>query len=62
MGCDTDAWLLHCECWSIDQHCYRQLDMDAVSLGFYLQESSSYTGLTSVSLLSVPVLLQFLDN
>lgn len=45
MGHGTDAQLLHCVCWGTDQ----QLNMDAVGLGPYLQESGSCTYFTSVS-------------
>lgn len=54
--------LLHCVCWDTGKHCYRQLDMDAIGLEPYLQELSSYTGLTSLSLLPVLILLRTLDN
>lgn len=58
MGHGTDAQLLHSVCWGTDQ----QLNMGAVVLGPYLQESGRYTGLPSLSLLAVPISLQFLDN
>lgn len=61
MGHGAGAWLLPSVCWDTDQHCCRQLDMAAISLRPYLQESGSYAGLVSLGLLSVPILLQFLD-
>lgn len=62
MGHGTATWLLHCVCRGAGQHCWRQLGMDTVGQGPYLQELGSYAGLTPFSLLPVPILLLFLDN
>lgn len=61
-GHGTDVWLLHCGSWDTDKHCYRHLDMDVIGLGPYLQELSRCTGLTSLSLLPVLILLWTLDS